>query len=173
MSQVSSFAPVVGRDPRVLILGSMPGTASLEQSEYYAHPRNAYWPIMRDLFGAGPELSYDDRLRRLIECKIALWDVLESCFRPGSLDSNIADQTVSPNDFVTLFAESPTIRYVFFNGRKAADVFRRRVMPDLEEGGQRLVFRTLPSTSPAHASRSYEQKLHEWRMVKEALMPKS
>lgn len=173
MSHVSSFAPVVGRDPRVLILGSMPGTASLEQNQYYAHPRNAYWAIMGDLFGAGRELPYEKRLRRLTDCGIALWDVLGSCFRPGSLDSSIADDSVMPNDFTTLFAEYPTIRHVFFNGRKAENVFRRRVMPDLARGGESLVLRALPSTSPAHASRSYEQKLHEWMVVKEVLDQKS
>lgn len=172
MSHVSSFGAVVGQEPRVLILGSMPGIASLDQNQYYAHPRNAYWRIMGDLFGVDPGLPYEERLRVLTGCGIALWDVLESCFRPGSLDSNIDDDTARPNDFAALFAEHPTIRYVFFNGGKAANVFRRRVMPELDEGVRSLVFRTLPSTSPAHASRSYEQKLDQWAIVKEALQRK-
>lgn len=166
MSHVSSFGAVVGQEPRVLILGSMPGIASLDQNQYYAHPRNAYWRIMGDLFGVDPGLPYEERLRELTECGIALWDVLESCFRPGSLDSNIDDDTARPNDFAVLFAEHPTIRYVFFNGGKAANVFRRRVMPEIDERVRSLVFRTLPSTSPAHASRSYEQKLDQWAIVK-------
>jgi hypoxanthine-DNA glycosylase len=169
VSHVHSFGAVVGHGPRVLILGSMPGIASLQQNQYYAHPRNAYWPIMGDLFGVDPGLPYEERLRALTECGIALWDVLASCFRPGSLDSDIDNDTVRANDFATLLAEYPTIRYVFFNGGKAANVFRRRVMPGLDEGARSLVFRTLPSTSPAHASRSYREKLDEWAMVKEAL----
>ncbi|MFW2403554.1 MAG: DNA-deoxyinosine glycosylase [Gammaproteobacteria bacterium] len=169
MSQVHSFGAVIGREPRVLILGSMPGIASLEQNQYYAHPRNAFWRIMGDLFGIDPGLPYAQRLRALSECEIALWDVLESCFRPGSLDSSIDNDTVRANDFATLFAGHPTIRYVFFNGGKAADVFRRRVVPGLDDGARAVVLHTLPSTSPAHAARSYEEKLTAWATVKEAL----
>lgn len=173
MNRVRSFAPVLGDRPRVLILGSMPGVASLERRQYYAHPRNAYWRIMGDLFGAGPELPYPERLRRLAARGIALWDVLESCVRSGSLDSSIADASARPNDFGTLFSRNPSIDDVFFNGRKAAEVFRRRILPELEEHGAGALngirFRTLPSTSPAHAARSYAEKLAEWSAVQEAL----
>lgn len=169
MSQVSGFPPVVGARPRVLILGSMPGKASLERQQYYAHHRNAYWPIMGALFGAGPELPYAERLTKLTDAGIALWDVLENCFRPGSLDSSITDATARPNDFATFLATHDTIRHLFFNGCKAAEVFRRKVLPDLGDGDDALVLRTLPSTSPAHASRSYEEKLREWSIVRDAL----
>lgn len=168
MNRVSGFPPVVGPKPRVLILGSMPGVASLAQRQYYAHPRNAYWRIMGDLFDAGPELPYQERLEVLKARGIALWDVLESCVRPGSLDSSISDDTASANDFGTLFVRHPTIRHVFFNGGKAAGVFRRDVLPALG-GAVDLVLATLPSTSPAHASRTYAQKLRAWSAVRSVL----
>ena len=172
MSQVSGFPPVVGSNPRVLILGSMPGKASLEQQQYYAHPRNAYWPIMGALFDAGPELPYAERLRRLTDSGIVLWDVLESCFRPGSLDSSIDDTSTRPNDFASLFARHRRIRHIFFNGQKAANLFRRKVLPGLPDSAGELALRTLPSTSPAHASRSYAEKLQAWSIVREVLCGK-
>lgn len=149
----------------------MPGVASLEQRQYYAHPRNAYWPIMGELFGAGPELPYAERLEKLTACGIALWDVVESCFRPGSLDTNISAASARPNDFTALYARHGSIRHVFFNGRKAGELYRRKVLPDLAERGGERAYRTLPSTSPAHASRSYRQKLREWTVVRSALDP--
>jgi hypoxanthine-DNA glycosylase len=172
MSRVSGFPPVVGSRPRVLILGSMPSVASLEHRQYYAHPRNAYWRIMGDLFDAGPERPYRHRLEALKERGIALWDVLESCVRPGSLDSNICDHTASTNDFGELFVRHPTIRHVFFNGGKAASVFRRDVLPELGDRFD-LILGTLPSTSPAHASRTYAQKLRAWSMIRRALDQKT
>ena len=119
---------------------------------------------MNDLFGVGFDIPYAKRLDKLTEFDVALWDVLSSCFRPGSLDANIT--AAQPNDFAGLFARQPTIRRVFFNGGKAADVFRRKVLPDL--GGAELVYQTLPSTSPAHASRTYAQKLQAWMAVRDA-----
>jgi len=95
--KIRSFPPVATSEARVLILGSMPGIASLTAGQYYAHPRNAFWRIMGKLVGAGPENPYDERLRILKKGGIALWDVLDSCVRPGSLDANISNET--PNDF--------------------------------------------------------------------------
>jgi hypoxanthine-DNA glycosylase len=150
----------------------MPGEASLDAGQYYAHARNAYWKIMGELFGAGPELPYDARLQTLTACGIALWDVLESCIRPGSLDSSIDRTTAQTNDFAALFARHRSIRNVFFNGRAAEQLFRRRVLPDLGERAADLSLHVLPSTSPAHASRSYAQKLRAWTLVREALRAK-
>lgn len=171
---LSSFAPAFRADARVLVLGSMPGEASLAAAEYYAHPRNAFWPIMDALFGAGPRLTYARRLARLNAAGVALWDVIARCERSGSLDSAITPASVEPNDFAVLFAACPQIRHVFFNGGTAEAAFRRhvRLPAELTEdlpGGRRLQFTRLPSTSPAHAARSFEAKLAAWQLVREAL----
>lgn len=167
MKRISGFDPVIGKQPRVLVLGSMPSEKSLAQQEYYGHPQNAFWRIMGDLFAAGRDQPYAQRLLQLQRCRIALWDVLESCERPGSLDANITGARA--NDFGTLFMRHATIRYVFFNGRKAEDEFRRKARPQLEVSGYVPDYRALPSTSPAHASLSYDQKLREWAAIRDVL----
>ena len=157
------FAPIADPHARVLILGSMPGMASLEAAQYYAFPRNVFWKIMGELFDAGPELPYPSRLARLRDQRIALWDVIESCRRPGSLDSDISEEGLVTNDFNRLFERCPQISRVFFNGQKAAGLFRKKVAPTL--AGE-YDYRTLPSTSPAHAARSYAAKLEAWSVLK-------
>jgi TDG/mug DNA glycosylase family protein len=141
----------------------MPGKASLAAGEYYAHPRNLFWPIMGELVGALPGLPYEDRLRILRSSGIALWDVLESCIRNSSLDSHIEEASVIPNDFKSFFLRHPDIACVVFNGVKAEQCFRRHVQPSLKS--QPLQYRRLPSTSPANAGTSYEKKLDAWRAV--------
>ena len=157
------FAPVARADARLLILGSMPGVASLEATQYYAFPRNVFWKIMGDLYGAGPDLDYLPRLQKLIENHIALWDVIKACHRPGSLDSAIEESSLATNDFSGFFKKHPHITHVYFNGQKAAGLFKKKVMPSL--GGQYRYF-TLPSTSPAHAASSYAAKLESWSVLK-------
>lgn len=163
MNLSQSFAPVACRDARILILGSMPGVASLEATQYYAFPRNAFWKIMGDLFAAGPELEYQERLATLIRNRIALWDVVAACQRPGSLDSAISETGLATNDFATFLARHPGIGHIYFNGQKAADLFRKKVLPAL--GGQ-YQYQTLPSTSPANAAKSYAEKLQAWSVIK-------
>lgn len=166
---VTSFPPIVGSQPAILILGSMPGGESLRRGQYYAHPRNFFWPIMGRLCGAGPDLPYRERTQRLAAARIALWDVLKRCEREGSLDSSIRVDTEIPNDLAEFIADWPTIRMVGFNGQKAASTFMRRVAPALPaDVAARLEFITLLSTSPANASKSWEQKLAIWS---EALRP--
>ncbi len=155
------FPPITGPDARILILGSLPSRRSMEVSEYYAHPRNAFWRIMRELVGA--EGEYDERCRRLIEAGIAVWDVLHSSVRPGSLDADIRMDTAMPNDFAGFFARYPGVRRVGLNGRKAEEIFRRRVVPKLDAPLPELV--SLPSTSPAHAAMSFDKKLEIWRSM--------
>jgi len=162
------FDCVARADARILILGSMPGQASLQQSQYYAHPRNSFWYIMGELFAAGPELEYAQRLRVLMEQRIALWDVVHRCQRKGSLDADIEQQSVEANDFLTLFSRCPDIQQVFFNGQTAATLFRRKVLAGLPPTLS-LHYHTLPSTSPAHAGLSREQKLQQWRFIKQGL----
>jgi hypoxanthine-DNA glycosylase len=157
------FKPVARADARLLILGSMPGVASLEATQYYAFKRNAFWKIMGDLFNAGPQLDYPARLQTLIDHHIALWDVLASCHRPGSLDSSISQDGMIHNDFKQFFKQHPHITRVCFNGQKAAGLFKKRVLPGLT--GQ-YEYKTLPSTSPAHAASSYAAKLEAWSVIK-------
>ena len=166
-SAVRSFAPIENRAARVLVLGSMPGAASLLAGRYYAHPHNAFWPIMGELFGAGPAVSYGQRVLILRRTGIALWDVLASCIRDGSLDADIDETSIVPNDFRAFFDAHPRLRHVFFNGAKAEHCFHRYVRPLLSDHG--LSFTRLPSTSPAHASLSLSQKLKAWRAVADAL----
>jgi len=163
-SLVRSFAPIAARDAEVLILGSMPGEASLAAGRYYAHPRNAFWPVMAALLGFDADAPYAVRVRALKTSRIALWDVLRACRREGSLDADIAREDLAANDFAAFFRTHLRIRRVFFNGAKAEECFRRHVAREPGVPWQRL-----PSTSPAHAALSFDAKLKAWRAVQEAL----
>lgn len=158
---ISSFAPVSRADARVLILGSMPGKASLDADQYYAHPRNLFWPLVMDALGGDAAQPYSKRLKLLKENHIALWDVLAACQRSGSLDSAIRSET--PNDFAAFFAAHPRITHVFFNGAKAEESFTKFVRPHLEN--EALVYARLPSTSPANAGVPLAQKRKAWRKI--------
>ncbi len=161
ISPAQCFAPVAMASARVLILGSMPGQASLRAVEYYAHPRNQFWPIMGALFGADAALPYSERLQKLQKHCIALWDVLASCHRPGSLDADIDSDTAVVNDFSGFLFAHPGIRRICFNGAAAEQHFRRRVAPTLAD--RNLEYHRLPSTSPAHAGMGFGEKLERWR----------
>jgi hypoxanthine-DNA glycosylase len=162
---LQGLAPVAASDARVLVLGSMPGAASLSAARYYAHPQNRFWPIMGELVGALPSLPYEERLQRLEAAGIALWDVFDRCEREGSLDSSIRDATAAANDFATFFGRHSAIRAVLFNGAKAETAYRR-LAPPLEHFGIRS--QRLPSTSPANASVSQAAKLAAWREALQA-----
>jgi TDG/mug DNA glycosylase family protein len=162
------FAPILGDRARVLILGSLPSVASLEKNQYYGHPQNVFWRIMGELFGAGPDMPYAQRTRILVNARVAVWDVLRSSVRPGSMDADIETSTAKPNDFETLFRDQPGIRLVCFNGRTAAKFFEQLVAPVIENGSNSRQYETLPSTSPAHASLSFADKLERWRIVQRA-----
>jgi TDG/mug DNA glycosylase family protein len=156
------FPPVSGPDARVLVLGSLPGVRSLEASRYYAQPRNAFWRIMGELYGAWPSLDYPDRLERLVAARVALWDVVAAAVRPGSLDAKIRRDSVEVNDFAAFLDAHPSIERICFNGATAAELFRRRVLPGLGARAPRGMH-VLPSTSPAHAGMPFAEKLHLWR----------
>lgn len=163
--RIQGFPPIAAPSARVLVLGSLPGRASLEAGEYYGHPRNAFWPIMGELFDAGPNLEYPERARRLTRSGVALWDVIRSCRRVGSADADIERGSEVPNDFEYFFATHPGIRAVFLNGGMAELAWRRHALPQLEPRLRALPQIRLPSTSPAHASRTQAQKLAAWRQV--------
>lgn len=159
------FPPVVGAAPRVLILGSLPGRKSLAERQYYAQPQNAFWHIMERICGAGPALEYPERLARLKASSIALWDVLAAGERPGSLDSAIVRSTIVSNDFNTLLQSERTIDLICFNGKTAAELYRRHVLPTLPAPAATLPRLSLPSTSPAHAMMAFDEKLVRWNEV--------
>jgi hypoxanthine-DNA glycosylase len=163
MPSIQSFPPVENPSARILILGSMPGKESLRAVQYYAHPRNAFWPIMGELVGAIPELPYETRVEKLKSAGIALWDVLASCTRHSSMDADIEADSILANDFASFFRAHPRITRIFFNGTMAEQSFRKHVLPTLDYPA--LYYQRLPSTSPAYASMSYAQKLAAWSAI--------
>jgi len=161
MTTVSSFAPIEGASPRVLILGSMPGVASLAAGQYYAHPRNAFWKIMEAVLDIPAADDYETRVEKLKHFNIALWDVLESCIRPGSLDAAIEMDSAKANDIKALLQKHPGINVICFNGGSAEKIFKKRVLPLLGDFSVKYI--RLPSTSPAHAGMPFENKVMAWR----------
>ncbi len=162
---IRSFAPIADAHARVLILGSMPGKASLAAGRYYAHAQNLFWEILGDITGAAPSLPYATRVRALKSSGIALWDVLESCTREGSLDSAIDEATMRANDFVAFYRAHSRIDQVFFNGAKAEACYRGQVLPVLAGAAASPGHRRLPSTSPANASMSRAYKRKVWKQA--------
>lgn len=161
--RIKSFEPVVDNRTEVLILGSMPGVASLEKQEYYGNIRNTFWKIIFEIFNQEPILNYEQKLDFLISKRIGLWDMLASCERKGSLDSNISLGVV--NDFEKLFCTYPDIKRVCFNGTKAYDVFKKEIGFTCYDN---IIFKKMPSTSPANTLR-YDLKLEEWKLLKQYL----
>lgn len=153
----------------MLILGSMPGEMSLSHGQYYAHPRNGFWPILCQLLGVAPTASYAERCAALVAHRIALWDVIAFCERAGSLDQAIRQQSIVVNDFAAFFATYPEIDRLVFNGGTAEREYRRRVRPALPLKHRGIRCHRLPSTSPAHATLSLDQKLAAWREIRQWL----
>ena len=162
--KVHSFAPIADASACVLILGSMPGRASLRAQQYYAHPQNSFWKLMDEVVGIDAGIPYLERVALLRERRIALWDVLRSCTRTSSLDSDIVEASIVVNDFDEFFRTHPKVRAVCFNGAKAETTYRRRVLPSLPEFAH-LQLSRLPSTSPANASIPYAKKRAAWQLV--------
>jgi double-stranded uracil-DNA glycosylase len=158
-----SFAPVARADARTLVLGSMPGAASLAAAQYYAHPQNHFWPIMGAICGAGRGLPYAQRLERLAEGKIALWDVLQSCVRPGSLDAAIEASSAEPNDLPALLRSHREIARICCNGGTAYRELLRHFSSILQRDFAEVTVVRLPSTSAAHAGMPPAQKLSAWK----------
>jgi len=156
------FAPIAQSDATTLILGSLPSVRSIQLGEYFAHPRNTFWRIMAEAIQVDPANSYAQRVASLLAARIAVWDVLEHAVRPGSLDASIKAESAMPNDFETFLREHSALRRVCFNGQKAATIFSRRVLAGLGERGRALSLVTLPSTSPAYAAMTFEEKSERW-----------
>lgn len=164
-NRISGFAPIFTADAHTLILGSMPGGESLKQGQYYANPRNVFWRIMSTLTGNENDLPYERRLQMLNDHRIALWDVLHSCERAGSLDSAIEVSSAQANDFRGFLAMNSNIRRIFFNGTFAEVCYRKHVLPQLSPAQAGIAIQRLPSTSPANASVRYEDKLRAWGVI--------
>jgi len=165
-----SFKPLVGPQPRALILGTLPGEEALRKQQYYGNPRNAFWGIMAELFGFPVELEYSQRVAQLQSRPIAVWDVIQQCVRPGSLDSSIDPKSIQPNGLVDFLQQHLTITQLFFNGSRADQEFRRHILPLLGDRLASLEMTRLPSTSPAMARLRPAQKLAAWSVVKDAVL---
>jgi hypoxanthine-DNA glycosylase len=157
-----SFPPVVNARARVLVLGTLPGEESLRRREYYAHPRNLFWPIVFGLFGATPAIDYAERLAFVMAQRIALWDVCELGEREASADSTIRRER--PNAIDRLLDTHPPIRAVAFNGSGARRLYDRHLARRSD-----LAYLALPSTSPAHARLDFAAKLARWTALREVL----
>ncbi|GJM08135.1 MAG: DNA-deoxyinosine glycosylase [Lysobacteraceae bacterium] len=173
MSQVEAFPPIAENDARLLVLGSAPGIASLQADFYYAHPRNAFWPIMMELTGeliAAQSQPALNRARRqlLINNQVALWDVLASCQRPGSLDSAIVRGSEQVNDFGGFLLAHRSIEAIACNGQAAFKLFKSRVLGEIQFAKDLIV---LPSTSPANARMTLAQKTDHWRRALSPWLP--
>ncbi len=157
LSPLNGLPPVLSKNIRTLILGSFPGRESLAQRQYYAHPRNQFWHLLSKVLDDDlVSVDYETRLQRLLSYRIGLWDVITMCERVGSLDARI--RKAVPNDFAKLKCECPLLTRVCFNGKVAGAYVAR-----LADAGYQTL--QLPSSSPAYASRTFEEKLSIWRNI--------
>ena len=165
---IKSFNYKANFDARILILGSMPGKVSLEEQQYYAHPRNIFWDIMGILFGfERATTSYSDRIQILLNNKVALWDVLGECRREGSLDSKIESNSVVLNDFDYFFDNFNCIEYIVFNGKTAETLFAKKYLKLRQDQYLNIQCFSMPSTSPANASISRTDKIRAWSRIRD------
>jgi hypoxanthine-DNA glycosylase len=152
---LQGLGPVTSRDTRLLVLGSFPGAASLAAGQYYAHPRNQFWPLLSALWHVDMvAMPYARRLQEMTARGLGLWDVYAHCRREGSLDSAIRDAQL--NDLAGLQSRLPLLSGIAHNGGESARSMRITAALGVP------VLR-LPSTSPANASWSFERKLAAWR----------
>ncbi|MBU8882023.1 DNA-deoxyinosine glycosylase [Flavobacteriaceae bacterium JJC] len=157
-NRIASFKPIISEDSKILILGSVPGVKSLEMQQYYAHPQNQFWKIIFELFQEDFTADYSSRIEVIRKNHLALWDVIDTCERKGSLDSNIVNEEA--NDIRKLLNDFPNIKAVFSNGQKSFKNLQKILGKDCE-----IPVFVLPSTSPLHTI-SFEKKLTEWKILK-------
>lgn len=160
MQKISSFPPIINENSKILILGSIPGLKSLEMQQYYAHPQNKFWKIIFEIFNEEFTTDYSERIKILEKHHIALWDVIDTCERKGSLDSEIRNEEA--NRIGELLQNYPNIKSIFCNGQKSYKNLQKILPKDFY-----LPIIALPSTSPAHASLKYEEKLEKWKLINE------
>jgi len=168
MAQIHGFPAIADNNARILILGTMPGKASLHAGQYYANERNAFWGIIAALYGVPASAPYGERGATLRTAGIALWDVLRSCRRESSLDADIVAESIVPNDIAGFLFDHPAVRCVYFNGSTAESLYRKYVWQQLGAQSRRLPHVRLPSTSPAHACMRPAAKLRHWSVIKDA-----
>lgn len=168
---LSSLPPVIPPRPRLLVLGSMPGTASLQAQRYYAHPRNLFWPMVERFLGIPSALNYEDRLAGLRSHGVALWDVLAHCERQGSLDGAISRASEIPNPIPALLEAHPELSAIVLNGQRAATSFRRHLEADCKAVRPDLELHRLPSTSPANQSIPLAQRQQAWAVLADYASP--
>ncbi len=169
MNEQRCFPAAAPADIHILILGSFPGERSLQERQYYAHPRNVFWRIMGEIFNFDYEIDYQQRIAMVNAYKVGIWDVLQSCRRHGSLDAKIEAATIVTNDFTSFFACHPQVRLLVFNGSRAETEFKKRIVPTLGDTRKRLDMIRMPSTSPAMAMMNYQRKYKAWRSIREYL----
>lgn len=166
-ARVASFPPQIGNDCRLLILGTVPSLRSLAEQQSYAHPQNLFWRFMGEMFDAGFDRPYAERIARLHARGIGIWDVLKQCERRGSLDSSIIAASEVANDISGLLSQHPSIAAIALNGGKAQQAFRRHVLPGLERAELCATLINLPSTSPANASMAIDSKRERWSVLQD------
>ena len=162
MQKISSFPPIANKDSKILILGSIPGIRSLEMQQYYAHPQNKFWKIICEIFNEDFTTDYAERIKILEKHHIALWDVIDTCERKGSLDSEIRNEEA--NKIEELLQNFPNIKAIFCNGQKSHKNLQKILGKKF-----RMPIIVLPSTSPAYAGLSYFDKLKSWYIILEKL----
>ncbi|KRG43672.1 DNA-deoxyinosine glycosylase [Stenotrophomonas panacihumi] len=170
-ARIQGLPAQIAGDCRVLVLGSMPGVASLQAARYYAHPRNRFWPLMSQLLGIDATAQYPARLAQLQARGVGLWDVIGECVRPGSLDASIDRTSVMPNDLPGRIATLADLRAVACNGAEAHRLWLRWIAPRLPAELRELPVLALPSTSPANAAFGLERLAEAWRPLRGALSP--
>ena len=163
MQKISSFQPIINSESKILILGSIPGIKSIEMQQYYAHPQNKFWKIISEIFNEEFSLNYQERIKILQKHHIALWDVIDTCERKGSLDSEIRNEEA--NKIGDLLQDFPNVKAIFCNGQKSYKNLQKILGKDFY-----LPIFVLPSTSPANASMKYEEKLFSWKIIQNHLL---
>ena len=163
MNLLTSFLPIIDEHSRVLILGSMPGVESLRIQQYYGNPRNQFWKMLYEIFDTQASKGYEEKVLFIKSKRIAVWDVIENCYREGSLDSKIREEKV--NDFPGLYEAYPNVKTILFNGGKAYETYKKWIGFDKSSD---IAFQKITSSSPANTKR-YEVKLREWSVIRDML----